>query len=254
MNYFTSCIHGQFDKYQQIKECLHPGDHLWIVGDLLDGDIENPEGSTSVMADIMENNEQITLILGDHEYARCMQYSASGDETSAKIWEDFASGLDISGTPLNEYMAENFTQDDYYEYIGSFLLNCELTAVIPIGGRYFYLCHGAPEHYSEEISLEWQLRVCTHMPEFDKSFFSSVKTDEFSEKYLNAKIPMTDKNTIVISGQLSAATAAAQLSIPDTGKGFAYSDHILAIGRDSIEEPINVIGIDAAGFFLQGRY
>lgn len=253
MNYFTSCIYGDYSRFKQIKDDLRESDHLWILGDILDGNNENPSENIDIMDDIIKS-DNITLILGDHEYARCMKYSASGDAEASEVWEKYSTALDISGMPFNEFIADNFSQDDYDNYFGAFLTNCELTAVVPIGGHYFYLCHGTPEHYANSIILAWQLRVCTKLPDFKKSLFSSIQTDEFAMPYLKAKMPMTEANTIVISGQLSSAEAAETLSVEDPGTGFIYANKILALGRRTTEEPINVIGIDAAGFFLQGRY
>ena len=57
MNYFVSCIYGDYDKYFQIKKKINlkSKDKLWILGDVLDGNDEDPESCIEILNDIIEN-------------------------------------------------------------------------------------------------------------------------------------------------------------------------------------------------------
>ena len=70
MNYFTSGIHGDLNLYKELKKMAasDPDNHLWIVGDILDGNTSHPEYGMEILKDIYRT-PNVSLILGDHEYA-----------------------------------------------------------------------------------------------------------------------------------------------------------------------------------------
>lgn len=257
MNYFVSCLYGDYEKYQQIKKdlCLKENDRLWILGDILDGNDEDPEANLELLNDIMDS-PNITLLLGDHEYARCMEYNSSGDAEIAKSWREYSNSLEVSGASFNEFVTTSFSKEDRDTYFGAFLSgSCELSAVIPIGKRYFYAVHGCPMTFAHSILSEWQLMTCSGNPDFKKDVWKSIKTDEFSIPYIkNTKNPMCKENTIAIVGQMSASKAIDMLGFQDNGSGVIFANKTLAIGRTFPDEPIPVVGIDAAGFFVKGLY
>lgn len=256
MNYFTSCIYGDYEKYMKIKSDLNlrDGDDLYIIGDIIDGNDEDPQANIEIMNDLIES-ENIHLILGDHEYARIMWYASMGNEESAKAYIDFSNAFDVSGAPFNEYVKSSFCKDDYDIFFGAYLASCELSAVVPVGKRYFYLVHGTPVLYSRSYETQWQMRVVTGQPDFSRDFYHSIRTDEMALPYLrDSTNPMTRDNTVTIVGQMSAMEAAMVCNVPEQDEGVFYKNKTLAIGRHFTNEPITVIGVDAAGFFLYGRY
>lgn len=256
MNYFTSCIYGDYEKYMKIKKDLdlRQGDDLYIVGDILDGNDEDQQSNIEIMEDIMES-DNVHLVLGDHEYARVMWYASLGNEEHAQAYIDFANAFDISGVSFNEYIKTSFCRDDYDIYFGSFLANCELTEVVPIGKRYLYLVHGSPVPYSRSCEQHWQMRVTTAFPDFNRDTFASIRTDEMALPFLrDPQNPMTKANTITVVGQMSATEAAIMCRQSEQDDGIFYKNKTLVIGRHFTNEPITVIGVDAAGFFLCGRY
>lgn len=253
MNYFVSCIYGDMDKYQQIKKEIKENDRLWILGDILDGNDEDVGANLDILNDIMES-PNITLILGDHEYARCMEYSASDNAEIAKSWKDYSNALEISGEKLNDYISTYFTQEDRDTYFGSFLVgSCELSAVIPIGKNYIYAVHGKPTTFAPSILPEWQLMTCSENPDFKKEVFKSIKTDEFALPLVRQQ-KMTKDNTIAIVGQISPQKAADLMGVKYHGSGIFYGNKTIAIGRTYTDEPIPLLGIDAAGFFVKGIF
>lgn len=257
MNYFVSCIYGDYDKYQKIKADLHmkEKDHLWILGDVLDGNDEDPGACLDILNDIMRS-QNITLILGDHEYARCMEFNASDNVEIANSWREYSNSFDVSGAVFNDFVATSFTPEDRATYFGSFLVgSCELSAVIPIGSKYIYAVHGKPTTYASSILPEWQLATCSENPDFKKDVWKSIKTDEFAIPYIRkAKNVMAKENTFAIVGQMSASKAFEITGSRDNGSGIYFGNNIIAIGRTYTDEPIPVVGMDAAGFFVAGLY
>lgn len=258
MNYFTSCLYGDYEKYMKIKkDILHDRDHLWIIGDILDGNEDDPEAGLMIVNDIMSVSN-ITLILGDHEYARCMEHTASGDAERASSWRAYSDAFEISGKPLNDYISSHFSRDDRELFIADFLAgHCELSAVVPIGGRFFYLVHGRPELCPPGHIAVWQAAVCEKLPEFTKDYWMGIRTDDMAVPFIRnntTKRQMTGQNTIIISGQASPSESARQCGVPYDGSGVFFKNNILAIGRKYTDEPVSVIGIDAAGFFVAGIY
>lgn len=256
MNYFTSCIYGNYEKYMRIKRdlSLREGDNLYILGDILDGNDEDPQSNIEILNDLMES-ENVHLILGDHEYARVMWYASMDHDEAAQAYLDFSNSLDVSGAPLNEYLSTAFCREDYDIYFGSYLMSCELSAVVPVGKRYLYLVHGTPAPYSEACESQWQMRTVTASPDFNRPLYNSIRTDRMSVPYLkDMGNPMTKDNTISIVGQISPSEAARICKIPEPEDGVFYKNKILVIGRHFPNEQITVIGADAAGYFLCGRY
>lgn len=261
MNYFTSCLYGDIEKYKNIRKdlALRPCDHLWILGDILDGNDENPEACIEIMDDIIKNSSVITLILGDHEYARCMEYSARGSAEFAEHWRGFSDSLDVPGEAFSA-LFESLGKEEREEYY-SFLVNCELTDVVQIGGRHFYLVHGRPAVFSRMKVDAWQYEVCTELPDFRTDPWNCIRTDEAVIPYLKGKDPAhPDRNpishgsTITVSGQMPASMAAEIAGVEYDGRGVLLYNRTLAIGRTYTDEPVPVVGIDAAGFFLAGMY
>ena len=255
MNYFTSCLYGDYKKYSKIKSDLDlkKDDKLYILGDILDGNDEDPSGALSIMDDIIES-ENVTLILGDHELTRAYAYLNSDDaEASATFWE-YATHFDVSGESFNEFVNENFTPEMSEKYFGELLLGSEITALEKIGNRYFYMCHGRPSAYREAVLEQWQRCTTERNPDFHISPWRQIKTDEICAQFASDPLPMEEKNTITLAGQMSEIEACEILKCEPTNTGIVFANKTLVFGRHFVDEPVNVIGIDAAGFFVVGRY
>lgn len=256
MNYFASCLYGDYEKYKKILDDLHlqGQDRLWLIGDVIDGNETNPEDNLKILDDIMQN-ENVKLILGDHEYAHNMRYVSMGNIEGYDAWVDYLNKMDVSGQPFNEYIEMNMSMEEQKNYFGSFLLSLELSEVVLIGDRYFYLVHGTPSYYIDSRLPEWQLTVCTGEPDLLRPNWNGIKTDPMVYPFLTGiRNPISSQNTIIISGQTSSDEAAASIGKEANGSGIYYMNHTLCIGRKGIDEPVPVVGIDAAGFFIKGIY
>lgn len=255
MNYFVSCLYGDVNKYDQIVDDLElkNDDKLWILGDILDGNDEHPEDNLTLMDKIM-NNPNVRVVLGDHEYAQNIRYVSYKNQDEYDAWVTYSNNLHPSGRAFNEFIQNEMSKEDQDMYFGSFLLQLELSEVVQIGDRYFYLVHGAPIPYREDVMTQWQVEVCTKDPILNVDYWRTISTDPIIYPFLKAKKPMTKQNTIVISGQYPPSEAAESIGMAVGDTGIFYYNHILCIGRRSTDELVPVVGIDAAGFFVKGIY
>ena len=254
MNYFVSCLYSDLDKYHQILEdlSLQNDDKLWILGDVIDGDEDHPERSLMLLNEIM-NNKNVRMVLGDHEYLQNMRYVSYNDQSTYETWKAYISNMDMPGTALTDFFENEMGKGDQAEYF-DYLLSLELSEVVKIGDRYFYLVHGSPIPYVEAQVSQWQLEVCTKLPNLTMDYWRVISLDPMIYPFMKEQKPMSEKNTIVISGQYAPEDAANSVKIPLGDSGIFYYNKILCIGRKHIDDPIPVVGIDAAGFFIKGIY
>lgn len=255
MQYFASCLYGDYDKYRRIIDDLQmtSRDKLWLIGDIIDGNDEDPHQNLLLLDDIM-SNPNVEVILGDHEFAHNMRYLSMDDRESYDAWCEFSRNLDVSGEPFLDYIESEMSIEDQGNYFGSFLMNKELSAVVPIGDYYFYLVHGAPFVFREEYLSDWNNQVCTCDPTLSMNPWMGVKSDPAAAPFTNIKKPITKDNTIVICGQMPPEDAASSVSRRYDGSGFFYYNKYMCIGRTDTEGSVTVLGIDAAGFFVKDRY
>lgn len=255
MNYFVSCLYGDVDKYRQIVADLElkNDDRLWILGDVLDGNDEHPEVNLSMLDEIMRN-PNVKMVLGDHEYFQNMRYVSYSDQDNYNAWVTYINNMDISGKAFNDFIENEMSKEDQDSYFGSYLLSLELSEVVRIGDRYFYLVHGSPIPYRDDVLTQWQIEVCTKVPNLTVDYWKTISYDPAVYPFLRNEKPMSQKNTIVISGQYPPFEAASSIQMPIGDAGIFYHNKILCIGRRTVDEPVPVVGIDAAGFFVKGIY
>lgn len=257
MNYFVSCIYADIDKLQKIVEDLElkENDTLWILGDLLDGDSEHPDNNVKIL-DYVMYNKNIKVILGDHEYFQNMRYLSMDNEDAYNAWVTYLSNMDISGKPFVDYIESEMNKDDQDSYFGSYLLSLELSEIVQIGDRYFYLVHCAPCPFprSETLLTEWQMNVCTNDPKLDTPFWNVIRTDPIVYPFSKNQKPISQQNCFVISGQYPPDEAAKSVGMASNNSGIFYYNKTLCIGRRTPDDPLPVLGIDAAGFFVKGVY
>lgn len=258
MNYFASCIYGDYEKYKQIVDdlCLEQNDVLWLLGDIIGGGAIDPEDNFRILDDIMSNSH-VKVVLGDHEFAQNMRFLSMASSADVyENWVSFSNELEVSDKALNEYIENNMSQEDQSPYfgVGGLLLSAELSEVVQIGDRYFYLVHGTPSFYREDLLSNWQLQVCTADPNLNVNQWDIIRTDPVIRTIKSSKIPISEKNTITISGQFPPNEAAESIGKKEQNSVIFYSNKVLCIGRRSVDDPLPVVGIDAAGFFVKNVY
>lgn len=218
MYYFMSDIHGNARAYFALKAKIDFGssDKLYILGNVFDGNSKNPEHCLAILDDIIENRN-ITLILGDHEYAHVLYHVASEDEVKKEL-ERKVNQLKPSGKPLLDYM-KKLPQKKLDRYV-SYLLECEMSEIIDIGGKNFYLVHGAPALLSECEGIDkWQEIVATQKIDLKRMYQKEIATDpnnSFGDE-------RNYDDTIIICGNVTCKVVLD--SVPEIRKNYFASEY-----------------------------
>lgn len=277
MNYFTAGIYGDYKAYQNIKGLLRkPEDKLWILGDCLDGNSEHPEDCLKILEDIRESmsnssRPNISLILGDHEYFHAMRLfmeleqsydskegefvseaeddSSEFDEETGDVWSSEIEQFEFSGGPLLEYMSSVLSLDEKMRY-ARFLSSLDVSEVVSIEGRLFYLCHGAPSTVGDN-ETQWQYNVVTGKVDFMRSYGRAMASDIRMPYFMKTLgIRRADvENAVLVTGH--DFTAALEMDGETKEDGIISSNRIMAINAGASAdngEPHIVVGIDAAGW------
>lgn len=176
MIYVMSDIHGAYNEYIKMKSKINlsSDDKLIILGDVIDRASKIGD-DFKILDDIMKN-DNIELILGNHEYAFLSIYmhgvmasTSEGDrkEGFLKIqrrWIDYITSDSAKGKPNFEYMfgiSENsMSKNDLDKYI-LYLSDCSSEKFIEIEDSQFYLTHG-------DVGMSAQERVCNRMDMYNK--------------------------------------------------------------------------------------
>ena len=263
MNYFTSSLHGNAEAYFNLKQLINfkKNDELYILGDILDGNAKNPQACLDILEDIMLN-DNIHLILGNHEYAHALFHASQNDDEMNEIEQMLTNTL-FPGDALIKHMLNSLSDRELKRYV-SFLISCNVSQIIKIGSRYFYLCHGAPVPCKADDFYTWQKRIVTAPIAIEKNYFMAIKSDP------DIQIPedMTPNNTIVLCGHTQSASILEQYPAlkskyyaPDEApyQKVLYENKKMIINcgcsQDAYPSPLvptlACVGIDAAGFFTE---
>lgn len=242
MNYFIGSLYGNYEGYEHIKKTLKlkPRDHLWILGDIIDGNDEEPNKVFDMILDIRDQ-KNIHLILGDHEFAHIMRYASTTNKEVFEAWTDFLTGMNVSGDAVMDYI-DHFP--DEAAPVFDYLMNdCDISEILRIGSNYFYLTHGFPKLYRNYLT-EWQLNVTTGNIS-EKPFINCIMSDPTLQDKKIDLSKMSRDNTFVVCAHQNIQTIKKNISTIYHNKG------IFLLGEDKPYEQIPVLGIDSAGYFLQ---
>ena len=252
MNYFTSGIHGNIEVYRELKKLAADKDnHVWILGDIFDGNDERPEACIEILNDISRSSN-ITLLLGDHEYYHALRIMSREDPDRAENWTDLLQSMDVNGQPLMDYI-DSLPEEDVDD-IARVLCETEVTEMVRIGDRLFYLCHGSPaiRTGSEGGNMNWQFNVVgsTIDPSLDYTLeMSSDLRIEYFQKNLSS---IDFRKTIVITGHTSIEEMEDEDMRKMDGVYFENKKFCLNQGYPQ-PDPSEwyVLCVDAGGFFTQ---
>ena len=218
MNYFMSDIHGNAKAYFAMKAKINFGkdDQLYILGNIFDRNTDYPEHCLAILDDIMEN-QNITLLLGDHEYAHVM-YHASRNSVDKTFKEAKVHELRPSGKALLDYM-KKLPEERLDEYI-SYLVGCQLSAAVCIGERNFYLVHGAPKLLSECTNIcNWEEQLASQEIDLSRTYKKEIARDENCSTVDWKNVD----DTIIICGNLT--TEKAVDTVYEIRKDYFYGEH-----------------------------
>lgn len=252
MNYFTSGIHGNIEVYKELRKLAADKDnHIWILGDIFDGNEDKPEACIEILNDIFMS-DNITLLLGDHEYYHALRIMSREDPDRAENWADLLQSMDVNGQALMDYI-DSLPEDDIND-IANKLYKTEVTEMVRIGEKLFYLCHGAPaiRTGSDGGNMNWQFNVVGSSidPNIDYSLemSSDIRIDHF-QKTLSS---IDFRKTIIISGH----TSIEEMEEEDMRKldGIYFENKKFCLNQGYPQPDIKdwyILGVDAGGFFTQ---
>lgn len=261
MDYFVSCLYGDYRAYKRIVSKIGEYDHLYILGDVLDGNTEHPEGGIRIVEDAYRN-PNVTLILGDHEYFHAMRLISidSEDEEATETWEEALLACDISGEPLINYL-NALPYEETVEFERK-LLSFEATELIRIGHSFFYLCHGSPALRSniKNGNISWQYNVVTGYPDFFTEYIpemaSDLRLEDFARKFGEIDV----RNACVITGHVPVSELVGDgvktISNGEDAPAFSFQNKKFCLNQnitadDAAMTKRLVLCIDAGGFMLK---
>ena len=266
MHFFVSGLHGAASEYFLLKEKLElkKNDTLYILGDVLDGNNAYPEACLDILRDIMVN-DNIHLLIGDHEYWHALCYLAKGTEDLPVFQACLKSFPDYTGTPLMKYMNSHLSAREYARYMRYLTEECEVSDCIEIGDRTFYLVHSSPAVCMDK--QEWQQLVCETPLLLEKNYTREILSDPNLRKFLEKDGNLHPERAIIISGGMEVKEYADAIQSDVEGMYRKKKQRIIVKGdkmlincgcaanslgqiRDGWVSDLACVGIDAAGFFV----
>lgn len=174
MIYAVSDLHGCYDKYIKLLECLHmtSDDSLYILGDIVDRGSEGMK----ILLDLI-NRKNVFSCRGNHDH--CAQillrsfvlpddgYFADGLEEAFRLW------LSDGGSPTYEEFLklDESEQRAVLRYLGSLPVYKKLT----VGDQKFFLAHTVPEKTKMLDIHNWKNSdFIMGEPEYEKTYFEDT--------------------------------------------------------------------------------
>lgn len=268
MNYFMTDIHGASKAYFEMKDRLNikNNDELFILGDIFDGNAENPKACIDILADIMAH-ENYHLILGDHEYVHIMYEMSKSENAVQKIWEEMLIDPGFEGESLHKYIYDKLSEKEKNYYF-SYLLRCDLSDYVQIGKRIFYLVHGSPQRIKNDNISEWQCDVCMNPIELDKNYHMLILKDPGLQSGHPLPKDCSIDNTFIICGHIPVQEYKRMIDTEkygeETVKNKKYSSDIIVykhkilldcgctadeLKKQNTDKNLACLAIDAAGYY-----
>ena len=174
MIYAVSDLHGCYDKYIKLLECLHmtSDDSLYILGDIVDRGSEGMK----ILLDLI-NRKNVFSCRGNHDH--CAQillrsfvlpddgYFADGLEEAFRLWLS-----DGGSTTYDEFLKlDESEQRAVLRYLGSLPVYKKLT----VGDQKFFLAHTVPEKTKMLNIHNWKNSdFIMGEPEYEKTYFEDT--------------------------------------------------------------------------------
>lgn len=251
VNYFTSGIHGDLNLYKELKKLIKDReDNLWILGDIFDGNDDHPEYSIDILNDI-SRGDNIHLILGDHEYYHALRIMNRDVPEISENWATLLMTEDVDGSALMDYI-DSLPEDDA-EDIARKLCMANVSEMIRIGEKTFYLCHGAPSIRTgnEGGNMDWQFNVVNSSLDISMDYLIEMSSDYRINIFYNNLSEIDFRKTILITGHTSIDDMEEDDMRKLDGVYYENKKFCLNQGYPTDINDWNVLGIDAAGFITQ---
>ena len=205
MYYFMSDIHGADKAYFEMKEVINfsTNDELWILGDIFDGFNRRPKACLNMLDDVM-SNENIHLLLGNHEFVHMMRdYWMHSEESGANeefdFWDKSLRDPIFQGTPLLKYFDEHVSTEDRQMYM-DYLSKCNITEFLNIAGQNYYLVHGTPVLYTVESEGEWQNNILWDRVNLTHDYTKEIQSDPGYAEFIQQHFQYKDVPFTILSG------------------------------------------------------
>ena len=121
------------------------------------------------------------------------------NEDKKKQLEEKICNLTPSGKPLLDYM-KSLPKEELEEYI-SYLVACDMTKLLKIGERYFYLVHGATALRGKD-DVEWEGNLVLPMIDVRHNYKKEMESDPIVKKEKDWRF----EDTIILCGGMSSFT------------------------------------------------
>ena len=174
MVYAASDIHGCYDKYLRLIQCLElkEDDRLYILGDIVD----RGDGGIEIIKDVMKR-KNIVCLRGNHDHCawvflkRFALKNADTEEDSMKA--KFKLWLADGGEKT--FSAFSKLDDNEKKSVLSFLNSLPFFEKIPVNGQRFFLSHTVCEksrmlHIEKCSSRDFLIGE----PEYEKCYFDDI--------------------------------------------------------------------------------
>ena len=174
MFYVISDLHGYpLDKFQKLLDGADfcRDDRLFILGDVID---RNGDGGVEMLNWLRRQNN-IQLILGNHEAMLLSVLDVQGDERRERLKNYQASGGDVTWDALASMKAR--TPEDV-KVIENYLRNAPLYQVIEVNNSRYLLVHGGLDNFRKEKKLSEYSpdEFLWAWPEIDDIYYDDIVT------------------------------------------------------------------------------
>jgi len=174
MFYAISDLHGYpLEKFQQLlaKAGFCQSDTLFILGDVID---RNGDGGIEMLNWLRKQNN-IQLILGNHEAMLLAVLDAQGDEKKERLINYRASGGDVTLNALANLKAKLPEDVDAIEI---YLRSAPLYRVVTVGNDKYLLLHGGLDNFRKDKKLSDYSpdEILWAWPEIDDVYYDDMVT------------------------------------------------------------------------------
>ena len=124
-----------------------------------------------------------------------MYYMSKQNEAFQNEWQDIICGPDFNGAPLLNHLG-SLSEKEQSRYI-SYLISRDMSELVKIGSKYFYLVHGAPAVCKQGDVYTWQQEVVNAKLSLKYNYFLAVASDPGLQMPPN----LTKDDLVIIAGQ-----------------------------------------------------
>ncbi len=167
MIYIMGDIHGADFAYNEMKKIIGftSEDELYLLGDVLDGNNNDPAACARILDDVM-NHDNIHMLMGNHEHLHLLLQ----DQPETYCTPDILNDSRLQCGPFHRFLEEKCTGEEKKKYV-DFLRGLELFEGIEMGGYILCLTHAEPIDVNDPDPH----RYLWNKPSLNKDYSSDIK-------------------------------------------------------------------------------